>query len=185
MAELTTPLTESPVNESSPLRFRRTRRIIGAITNVTGYLGVIAVFASVLIIVYEVFARYVFRWATVWEIEASIFCIIFTTFVGSAFALKNEAHIRMDILTEKLRPRVRRGLALVTSILALAFCILATIKGCQMWWEAYVNGWRSESLWAPPLFIPYAFLPIGFAAICLQYVLNILDQIENLGREKR
>ena len=185
MSEVTTHASEFRVKESSRERFRRTRRIIGVITNVTGYLGVIAVFVSVLIIVYEVFARYVFHWATVWEIEASIFCIIFTTFVGSAFALKNEAHIRMDILTERLKPSVRQRLSLVTSILALAFCILATIKGCQMWWEAYVNGWRSESLWAPPLFIPYAFLPIGFAAICLQYVLNILDQIEDLGRGKK
>ncbi len=185
MIPLRTLDSASSAREAPHERFRRMRRIIGFVTNVTGYLGAIAVFASVLIIVYEVIARYVFRWATVWEIEASIFCIIFTTFVGSAFALKNDAHIRMDILTERLKAGTRQRLSLVTSFLALAFCILATIKGCQMWWEAYVNGWRSESLWAPPLIIPYSFLPIGFAAICLQYVLNILDQIENLGRDKK
>ncbi len=161
------------------------KRAIEAITNVTGYLSVVAVFASALIIVYEVIARYVFHWATAFEVEASIFCIIFTTFVGSAFALKHDAHIRMDILTEKLRPVARKKLSIITSLFAIAFCVLATVKGTEMWWEAYVNGWRSESLWAPRLIIPYSFLPIGFAVICLQYVLVIIKDIEDLRGGKK
>jgi len=157
-------------------------KIIEVLSKATGYMSVVAVFASVAIIIYEVFARYIFRWPTVWEIEASVFLIIFTTFVGSAFALKNNAHIRMDMIEERLSPRARRKLALVTSVLSFAFCVVASFKGWQMWWEAYRLGWRSDSVWAPPLAIPYLFLPIGFALMSLQYIALIAKQIEQLRR---
>ena len=159
-------------------------RIIETITNLTGYAGALAVFLSMLVITYEVIARYVFRWPTVWEIEAAIFLVIFTTFVGSAFALKNDAHIRMDMLTERLNPKTRKRLSVVTSLLSFGFCVIATVKGVQMWWEAFQLGWRSDSLWAPPLAIPYACLPLGFACLCLQYVLTLIKEIQSLRAEE-
>jgi TRAP-type C4-dicarboxylate transport system permease small subunit len=157
-------------------------KIIEVLSKATGYMSVVAVFASVAIIIYEVFARYIFRWPTVWEIEASVFLIIFTTFVGSAFALKNNAHIKMDMIEERLGPGARRKLALVTSVLSFAFCVVASIKGWQMWWEAYSLGWKSDSVWAPPLTIPYLFLPVGFVLMSLQYIALIAKQIEQLRR---
>lgn len=159
-------------------------RLIEMATDGAGYAGSLAVFFSMAIITYEVFARYIFRWPTVWEIEAAIFLVIFTTFIGSAFALKHEAHIKMDMFTEKLRPRFRKRLSVFTSFLSLGFCAIATIKGVQMWWEAFRLGWKSDSLWAPPLAIPYAFLPLGFLGLCLQYVVKILREIRCL-RERR
>ena len=78
------------------------RKIIVACSNLAGYAGMFAILASVLFIVYEVVVRYFFKMPTVWEIEASIFGLIFITFVGSVFALKNDAHIKLDIVTIKL-----------------------------------------------------------------------------------
>lgn len=155
-------------------------RGVEMLTHVTGYAGTLAVFFSMVIITYEVLSRYVFRWATVWEIEAAVYLVIFTTFVGSAFALKNDAHIRMDMLTNRLRPGVRKKLSIFTSLLSLAFCVIASLKGIAMWWEAYYLGWRSDSLWAPPLAIPYAFLPIGFISLSLQYMVDLIREFRSL-----
>jgi TRAP-type C4-dicarboxylate transport system permease small subunit len=152
-------------------------------TDLAGYAGTIALFLSMVVITYEVLARYLFRWPTVWEIEAAIFLVIFTTFVGSASALKHDAHIRMDMFTEMLQPVARRRISLATSILALLFCAVSCIKGGQMWWEAFRLGWKSDSLWAPPLAIPYAFLPAGFFLLCLQYVVKIIGEVQSPGPE--
>jgi len=161
------------------------KKAIESVNTFFGYVGVVAVFASVLIIIYEVVARYVFRWATIWEIEASVILIIFTTFVGSAFALKNNAHVKMDMFVEKLKPSPRKRLNIVLSVLALSFCIYASVKGWQMWWEAYSLGWRSDSLWAPPLAIPYFFLPLGFVLISLQYIVNIVKECKDLRGDRK
>lgn len=161
------------------------RKLVDSINAFFGYVGTVAVFASVVIIVYEVLARYVFRWATIWEIEASVMLVIFTTFVGSAFALKNNAHVKMDMFIEGLKPSLRKKLNIVSSCLALSFCIYASVKGWQMWWEAYRLEWRSDSLWAPPLAIPYIFLPLGFVLISLQYIVNIVEECKGLRRDGR
>lgn len=156
------------------------KRIIETISNLTGYAGMLAILAATLIITYQVFTRYWVKWPNVWVNEAAIFLIIFATFVGSAFALKNGAHVKMDIVTTWLKPEARKKLSIVVSIIALAFCVFVSIRGWQMWWEVYRLGWRSDSLWGPPLAIPYSFLLIGFTFICLQYILNISKEIRSL-----
>jgi TRAP-type C4-dicarboxylate transport system permease small subunit len=51
-----------------------------------------------------------------------------------------------------------------------------------MWWEAVVRNEHSESLWGPPLWIPYFFLPLGMTLLFLQYIVGIRDKIVNLKK---
>ena len=51
-----------------------------------------------------------------------------------------------------------------------------------MWWETVVNNEHSESLWGPPLWIPYFFLPLGMTLLFLQYILYIRNKITALRR---
>jgi len=46
-----------------------------------------------------------------------------------------------------------------------------------MWWDAYRLGWRSGTLWNPPLAIPYAFIPLGMILLALQYIVYIAELI--------
>ena len=41
---------------------------------------------------------------------------------------------------------------------------------------------HSESLWGPPLWIPYLFLPIGMTLLFLQYIVYIRDKIVSLKK---
>jgi len=156
-------------------------RVIGWLSDVSGYASLLAVVGAMLAITYEVAARYFFRWPTVWEIESAIFMLVFATFVGSAFALKNDAHISMDVVTARLPSRWRAVLDLGGAVASLAFCVLVSVRGWEMWWEAFSLGWRSDSLWAPPLAVPYSFLPLGFTLISLQYLVHIAGRIRALG----
>lgn len=155
-------------------------KLIYRISEISGYGAVLAVSGALLIITYEVAARYLFSWPTVWEIEAAVFLLILASFVGSAFALKYDAHISMDMVVVRLKPNTRAVLELITSIFSLAFCVLVSVRGWQMWWEAYAEGWRSDSLWAPPLWIPYLFLPVGFTCVCLQYIAVVFERLSRL-----
>ena len=51
-----------------------------------------------------------------------------------------------------------------------------------MWWEAVVGNQHTESLWGPPLWIPYLFLPLGMTLLFLQYIVYICDKIVNLKK---
>jgi len=144
-------------------------KILDKVADVAGFMSMASVVFAMLVIVYEVIARYIFRWATVWEVEAAIMATTFVTFVGSVFAMKNNAHVTMDdIVLPHLKPKVRKWLALITPAFSLVFCVILAYKSWLMFWEAFSLGWKSETIWAPPLAIPYSFLAVGVSIMCFQ-----------------
>ena len=159
-------------------------RLIYLISEISGYGSVLAIIGALLIITYEVAARYIFTWPTVWEIEAAVFLLIFATFVGSSYALKYDGHISMDMVIVRLKPKPRAILELITAIVSFAFCALVSVRGWEMWWEAFSEGWMSDSLWGPPLWIPYIFLPVGFTCMCLQYGTIVFIRLDELKHKE-
>jgi len=162
--------------------YKNIENIINAISEITGYLSAVAIFCASLLLTYEVVFRYVFNTPTIWEIEASVFLLLFSAFVGVSFVLKNDACINIDIIKSKLSVKTQMLLDTVTSIVAFLFCVAMTYKAWPMWWESYDLGWKSESLWAPPLWIPYFFLPLGFTLLSAQYIVKILQYIRKYKR---
>jgi TRAP-type C4-dicarboxylate transport system permease small subunit len=169
----------------SPVRSHGTfGKILDRVADVAGFMSMGAILFAMLVIVYEVIVRYFLRLPTAWEVEAAIMATIFVTFVGSVFALKNDAHIRMDeFVLPYLKPKWRKRLSLITSILSLIFCLILAFKSWQMFWEAFSSGWRSETVWGPPLAIPYSFLAMGASIMCLQFVGIIAEAVRSLRSE--
>lgn len=145
------------------------------------YVSSLAILLSAFILTYEVIVRYVLRIPTIWEIETSVYLTVMATYLGAAYGLKDGAHINIDMITRLLPKGFTEKMSLVTSMISLAFCMLLAWKGWGMWWEATAKGWHSESLWGPPLTIPYFFLPLGMTLLSLQYLSLISEIIEKRG----
>lgn len=152
---------------------RTLARRVEAFNRVMYWFSAVAILLSSLILTYEVLMRYVFRIPTIWEIEAAIYLGVLSTFMGAAYGLKDGAHINIDLVTRALPPRIQTKLYKMTSFISLLFCIYLSYKGWQFWWEAFSKGWKSESLWGPPLAIPYFFLPMGMSLLSLQFIIEI------------
>ena len=152
---------------------RMLARIIEAFNRVMYWFSAVAILLSSLILTYEVVMRYIFRIPTIWEIESAIYLGVLATFMGAAYGLKDGAHINIDLVTRALPPRIQTRLYRMMFFISLLFCIYLSYKGWQLWWEAFSKGWRSESLWGPPLAIPYFFLPMGMSLLSLQFIIEI------------
>jgi TRAP-type C4-dicarboxylate transport system permease small subunit len=70
-------------------------------------------------------------------------------------------------------PRVRYWLALFSILLGLAFVLVLAVLGYNYWHEAWVNNWRSNTVWRERLWIPYAAMPVGLALLSVQYVVEL------------
>lgn len=145
------------------------------------YASSLAILLSAFILTYEVIVRYILRIPTIWEIESSVYLTIMATYLGAAYGLKDGAHINIDLITRLLPKKFTEKLFLAASTISLVFCVLLAWKGWVMWWEATAKGWRSESLWGPPLTVPYFFLPLGMTLLSLQYVIAIFGLGEGRG----
>ncbi len=161
------------------------RRVVDLLSDTAGYMSSAAILLATLVIVQQVVARYVFNVPTIWQVEMAIYLLMAATFVGAAYALKENSHINIELVTGLMPKRTRLRLDLVTSVLSLGFCVYITWKGSVMWWEAYEGGWLSESLWSVPLKYPYAIIPVGMGLTSAQYVVNIMDKIAALRSLER
>ena len=99
--------------------------------------------------------RYILNLTTIWQIDVVTYSIVAATFVGSAYVLMTKGHVNVEILPLYLGPRARYWLALFTMLLALTFCVVLFILCTQFWYEAWTEGWRSNTVWRARLWIPY------------------------------
>ena len=155
-------------------------RLINGLTYITGWTAALCLVGAALVVTKAVIVRKVLGISTIWQIEASVFMLIFTVFAGAPFVQKNEHHLNVDLVIIHLSPKTREITLIIVSILS---CILAGILAWYawpMWWETVVNNEHSESLWGPPLWIPYLFLPLGMTLLFLQYIVFIRDKILKL-----
>ncbi|MFZ0240399.1 MAG: TRAP transporter small permease [Desulfobacterales bacterium] len=152
-------------------------RLIEALTVLTGWASALCLVAAAFIITEGVIVRKIFGVSTIWQIEASVFLLIFTVFVGAPFVQKNEHHLNVDLLIINLTPRTRELTLIIVSIVSCLLAGVLAVYAWPMWWEAVVNNEHSESLWSPPLWIPYLFLPLGMTLLFLQYIVQIHGKV--------
>lgn len=145
---------------------------IEAFNRLMYWFSAIAILVASLVLTYEVILRYFLAIPTIWEVEFSVYLGVLATFMGAAYGLKDNAHISIDLVTSELPPKIRGVVDRVTSMLSAMFCLLITYYSWRFWWVAFSKGWRSESLWGPPLAIPYFFLPLGMTLLSLQYIIK-------------
>lgn len=157
-------------------------KIINGLTYITGWTAALSLVAAAIIVTEAVIVRKIFGVSTVWQIEASVFLLIFTVFAGAPFVQKNEHHLNVDLVIIHLSPRTREITLIIVSIISCLLAALLAWYAWPMWWEAVVNNEHSESLWGPPLWIPYLFLPLGMTLLFLQYIVYIHEKITTLRR---
>ncbi|HEY9163962.1 MAG TPA: TRAP transporter small permease [Magnetovibrio sp.] len=152
-------------------------RVISSISKACGVIAAALVGSAILVVCQMVVMRYVLNESTVWQTEYVIFALVAATFIGSPYVLLVKGHVNVDLLPNYLGATGRRLLALLASVAGLAFCTLVTWKGYELFHEALVNNWTTDTVWALPLWIPYMAMPIGIGLLALQYVADIIALI--------
>lgn len=148
--------------------------IVDALSRAAGAIATLLLAGAVLVVCQMIFVRYVLNGSTIWQTEFVIFSIVAATFIGSPYVLLHRGHVRVDLLPDALTGRRRLALEIVAGLLSIAFCALLAWAGWHHFYEAASRGWRTETVWALPLWIPLLPLPLGFGLLCLQYVAELL-----------
>src|SRR3954465_5130188 len=115
----------------------RTVRVIDRFTDTTGTWIAWLNVPLVLVVAYEVVARYVFNTPTIWSFDMTYMLYGTIFMLGAAFALHKGAHIRTDFFYEKWTDRTR---GIVDSISYLLFffpsiLMLLVVSGSEAWYS--------------------------------------------------
>jgi TRAP-type C4-dicarboxylate transport system permease small subunit len=138
----------------------------GSKPGVKEYYALLLVMASFVVLILEVFLRYVAGSSLEWTDEISRLLLVWMTFTGVGLVILERKEIFAQVFTQKLSPRAKKTWARFLDLLALIFNIFLVIFGVQMThfsWDI-----RTESLELPFSYF-YVAIPLG-AALAVYYL---------------
>lgn len=137
-------------------------------------LAALALIAACLILSYSVLTRTLFHSPTYWQDEAAVFLLVGATFMTAAYVQSQRGHIGIEAFSGLLPPAVNRVRLWLVDIASFLFVAFFAWKSWTLTHEAYADGQVSNSMWSPPLAIPYAMMAAGMTLLCVQLALQII-----------
>src|SRR5262249_7938672 len=137
-------------------------------------LAGIALVAACVILSYSVLGRALFKSPNYWQDEAAGFLLVGATCMTAAYVQSQRGHVAIEAFTSLMSPLANRIRLWLVDVASFAFCAFFTWKSYTLAHEAYVDGQVSNSMWSPPLAIPYTLMALGMSLLCIQLLLQII-----------
>ncbi len=127
----------------------------------------------------EVVRREVFAYSSIWGEEVVRYSFIYLAWIGAASAVKERAHIRIDVLFHYVGPRIKALLYIFGDLVMMFIAVVA------LWYSfetvevsakfgSVTDGLRISRVWA------LAAVPIGFSLIAIRLVQSLVRDIRDL-----
>ena len=158
------------------------RQALELCNNVIVFFAAIALIAACAILSYSVLGRAMFHSANYWQDEAAVFLLVGATFMSAAYVQGQRGHIGIEAFIGLMSPRANAIRLWLVDVASLLFCAFFAWKSWTLAHEAWVDGQVSNSMWSPPLAIPYVLMATGMTLLCLQLLLQIIIPVVGAAR---
>lgn len=99
--------------------------------------------------------------------------VLWVGLLGALVATRDDKHIRIDLLSRYLPPRLQTISHLVTELFSAAICALLAYHGARFAyfdWEANITAFATVPAW-----VCETILPLGFGLMALRFLLSALS----------
>jgi TRAP-type C4-dicarboxylate transport system permease small subunit len=149
-------------------------RALGFCNNVIVILAGLALIAACVILSYSVLGRALFHSPNYWQDEAAVFLLVGATFMTAAYVQSERGHVAIEAFIGLLSRRANRIRLWLVDAASLLFCAFFSWKSWTLAHEAWIDGQVSNSMWSPPLAIPYVLMATGMTLLCIQITLQLI-----------
>ncbi len=156
------------------------RQILDALDrNAERYLMLTAYVFCCAVIIQDVARRFLLNYSAAWSQETAQYAFIYLGWIGAAYAVKERAHIRFDILQNKLPERMHGWIFIAGEIATIIFAAIALRYSMHTIGTLWQYGGttpvlRVSKIWAE------AAVPIGFALIVLRSVQALRRDVSDM-----
>jgi len=157
-------------------------RSLAAINTIVVRLSSIALVVAAFVLTYSVIVRYFLKISTDWQDEMSVFLIVGAVFMSAAAIQAGRGHVAIEAIIALLPARVNRARQMLVDAASFLFCAYFAWKSWLLLVEAWTEGFRSGSTWAPPLWIPYSLMTVGMMLLSLQILLQLVAEVSERSR---
>ncbi len=131
-----------------------------------------------LFVLYQIFTRYVLNSPAGFTEELVRYFLIWTSFIGAAYAFLNRHHMALTFVQDKFSPERKRILMIAVDGLILVFALLVMVIG-----GFYLASTATENysaLLGIPRSVVYIVAPLAGIAIVLAQLLNIWQDVTGI-----
>ncbi|MCL6634223.1 MAG: TRAP transporter small permease [Peptococcaceae bacterium] len=146
------------------------------------YLAGSLLFLGLTLIMINIVLRYFFGRPQSILDEFSIYFVVWGILLGLGVALRNDHHIKVDMLYNLLPLRVKWLVSIFSNSLGLAFCFLYTFYGFKLVNSYVVSGQRSTDSQFP-LWIVNLVIPVSGVMFGVRFLEKIYQITKNGGRD--
>ena len=131
----------------------------------------------------EVLRREIFAYSSIWGEEIVRYSFIYLAWIGAASAVKERAHIRIDVIMHYLGPRAKALLYIFGDLVMFAVALVALYWSFETVMVSAKFGSVSHGLRVSMVWFLMA-VPLGFALMVLRLVQSFLHDVRNLREGK-
>ena len=154
------------------------------VAQVINGMGLWPAVVSIWIMISMIFVSIVTRFFGVplpWVEEMISYTVAILVLLGGSWVVQQNRHISINYLTDKLRPRVRTGLEVVT--LLVSFVVI----GFFLWLEGdlvvdnFIEGRTAWTILQTPLAPVQLMMPIGLGLFIIQITIQVVRRVKVLA----
>jgi len=153
--------------------------IIDRIIDVCAFLCGVVIIWAMLSVSFDVFMRAVLNRPIAGMLEINEYALLFATFLGTAWVLRADRHVTVDMAVNQLRPKARAIQETFISILGAVACALLAWYSAQATWDHFVRGAHNPGaiLRVPTAFV-IGIIPIGSLLLVIQFIRRASEYLE-------
>jgi TRAP-type mannitol/chloroaromatic compound transport system permease small subunit len=160
-------------------------KVIEAVNHKVGRSSCYLIFIFMLLMVYEVIARYFFESPTIWVHELCGF--LFAAYVGltGGWVLIRKGHVAVDIIYQFFPTKAKQMADIAVSLIGLFMFSVLFWQGYKFAWHALVTNQHSHTLFAPPLWPVKMMIPVAALLFLMQLLVDLTRSVLAFQRRSK
>jgi TRAP-type C4-dicarboxylate transport system permease small subunit len=144
--------------------------IFDSFISLLAFLADAMIIFTMLAVCMEIVIRLILGKSLPWVTEIVGYCLLWLTFLGAAWVLKMDGHIKMDIVVKWLHPRNETRLRIITSFIGAIVCLIVTVYSARVTWQHFETDYRLPYYLELPSYLLDCIIPIGCFLLFVQFL---------------
>jgi TRAP-type C4-dicarboxylate transport system permease small subunit len=171
MTKMEADLNKKPLNTGFNF-WRRYDAVLTVAENIFFVFAGILVGITLVALLVSVAGRY-FGLNMAWSIELSEYMMLYIAFLAAPWLLRNDHHIKVELLISLFKEGNRKKINLMTSLLAAIACLILFWFGLESTIDHFQRGIIINNVMKMPKYIPLLIIPVGSLLLFLRYIHKI------------
>ena len=125
----------------------------------------------------DVVLRTFFEKPQMWVTEVTEVLLLYITFLASAWLLRDEDHVRVDIILTRMNPRVIAFLGIISSVIGIFVTAVLTYFGATVTWDYFQRGIYTPTAMEIPVYLILIVIPAGSLLLFLQFIRRAVENL--------